>query len=60
VVDGDHRLIGAITVDDVLDHALPADWRGNQLDARIQQDATNDGQPPAEQHAGEAVTRGQG
>ena len=35
VVDSDHRLIGAITVDDVLDHALPADWRGNQLDAPL-------------------------
>ncbi|MCW2804348.1 MAG: hypothetical protein QOF52_1950 [Propionibacteriaceae bacterium] len=33
VVDGAHRLIGAITVDDVLDHVLPEDWRGTQLDA---------------------------
>ena len=33
VVDGDHRLIGAITVDDVLDHVLPQDWRGTQLDS---------------------------
>jgi flagellar motility protein MotE (MotC chaperone)/sporulation protein YlmC with PRC-barrel domain len=33
VIDGEHRLIGAITVDDVLDHVLPADWRGTQLDA---------------------------
>ena len=33
VVDSDHRLIGAVTVDDVLDHVLPADWRGTQLDA---------------------------
>ncbi|MBA3528923.1 MAG: CBS domain-containing protein [Propionibacteriaceae bacterium] len=33
VVDTEHRLIGAITVDDVLDHVLPADWRGTQLDA---------------------------
>jgi Mg/Co/Ni transporter MgtE len=32
VVDADHRLIGAITVDDVLDHVLPEDWRGTQLD----------------------------
>ena len=32
VVDTDHRLIGAITVDDVLDHVLPEDWRGTQLD----------------------------
>jgi flagellar motility protein MotE (MotC chaperone)/sporulation protein YlmC with PRC-barrel domain len=33
VIDAEHRLIGAITVDDVLDHVLPADWRGTQLDA---------------------------
>ena len=32
VVDAQHRLIGAITVDDVLDHVLPPDWRGAQLD----------------------------
>ena len=33
VVDAEHRLIGAITVDDVLDHVLPQDWRGTQLDS---------------------------
>lgn len=33
VLDADHRLIGAITVDDVLDHVLPQDWRGTQLDS---------------------------
>ena len=27
VVDGNHRLLGAVTVDDVIDHMLPADWR---------------------------------
>ena len=27
VVDSDQRLIGVVTVDDVLDHLLPEDWR---------------------------------
>ena len=33
VTDDEHRLIGAVTVDDVLDHVLPEDWRGTQLDS---------------------------
>jgi len=57
VVDSDHRLIGAITVDDVLDHALPADWRGNQLDAPIEE-ATGAGSRV--DRPLEGVTRGQG
>ena len=32
VVDGDQRLVGAVTVDDVLDHMLPDDWRGDQME----------------------------
>ena len=27
VIDDDHRLLGAISIDDVLDHLLPSDWR---------------------------------
>ncbi|HEX3610439.1 MAG TPA: CBS domain-containing protein [Sporichthyaceae bacterium] len=30
VVDAEHRLIGVISVDDVLDHLLPEDWRGRE------------------------------
>lgn len=32
VVNAEQRLLGAVTVDDVLDHILPSDWRGVQLD----------------------------
>ena len=36
--DADQRLLGAVTVDDVLDHILPNDWRGVQLDQLDQLD----------------------
>jgi Mg/Co/Ni transporter MgtE len=32
VVDGHDRLVGAVTVDDVLDHLLPTDWRDRDQD----------------------------
>lgn len=40
VVNADRRLIGAVTVDDVLDHILPNDWRGVQLD-RLELEVTD-------------------
>jgi flagellar motility protein MotE (MotC chaperone) len=33
VLDPAGRLVGCVTVDDVLDHLLPADWRERSLDA---------------------------
>lgn len=33
VVDDQQRLVGAVTVDDVLDHMLPTDWREDQMEA---------------------------
>ena len=32
VIDTEQRLLGAVTVDDVIDHMLPEDWRGLQMD----------------------------
>lgn len=34
VVDDSGRLVGAVTIDDVLDHLLPSDWRVSLAEAR--------------------------
>ncbi len=40
VVDNAYRLVGAVTVDDVLDHSLPRDWRDRDAqDAQDEADA---------------------
>jgi Mg/Co/Ni transporter MgtE len=38
VVDADYHLLGAVTVDDVLDHMLPEDWRGLQMEGAMTPD----------------------
>lgn len=42
VTDDEGRLLGAVTVDDVLDHILPEDWREERLD---EDPATTEGAP---------------
>jgi Mg/Co/Ni transporter MgtE len=39
VVDGANRLVGAVTVDDVLDHSLPRDWRDRDSPVTVAQAA---------------------
>lgn len=35
VINSENQLVGAVTVDDLLDHLLPADWRGDQMDGAL-------------------------
>lgn len=39
VVDDGHHLLGAISIDDVLDHLLPEDWRGQDAHYRAARSA---------------------
>ncbi|HKD97626.1 MAG TPA: CBS domain-containing protein [Micromonosporaceae bacterium] len=53
VVDERGRLLGAVTVDDVLDHLLPRDWRDRDQDQPV-----TDGQPAGQN--GAAIGGGHG
>ncbi|MES6498304.1 CBS domain-containing protein [Cutibacterium acnes] len=35
VVNDANQLVGAVAVDDLLDHLLPTDWRGDQMDGEL-------------------------
>ena len=43
VVDDGHRLVGVVTIDDVLDHLLPDDWRSTDAESVTAAAATREG-----------------
>ena len=57
VVDPDGHLVGAVTVDDVLDHILPEDWREDwrEHEATPQADTAVPAERPSITHPREAT-----
>jgi Mg/Co/Ni transporter MgtE len=51
VVDATHRLVGAVTVDDVLDHSLPRDWRDRDAPTQAALSAQSTQSTPSTQAA---------
>ncbi|WP_066040360.1 magnesium transporter MgtE N-terminal domain-containing protein [Herbiconiux solani] len=41
VVDDNHRLVGVVTIDDVLDYLLPDDWRSNDSSDEVRERVPN-------------------
>ncbi|MCU1414978.1 MAG: magnesium transporter [Microbacteriaceae bacterium] len=41
VVDDNHRLVGVVTIDDVLDYLLPDDWRSHDEDDPVSTDTSS-------------------
>jgi Mg/Co/Ni transporter MgtE len=42
VVDEKHRLVGVVTIDDILDYLLPDDWRSQDEDEPVKRTAPSD------------------
>ncbi|WP_239334570.1 magnesium transporter MgtE N-terminal domain-containing protein [Frankia sp. CiP3] len=58
VLDESARLVGVVTVDDVLDHMLPANWRERDLDGDARVGAFDDLQSDSPGSAGNAGSAG--
>jgi flagellar motility protein MotE (MotC chaperone) len=58
VVDDNHRLVGVVTIDDVLDYLLPDDWRSNDSDDDTARPVSDRTPPRALSGAPRPATRG--